>query len=167
MMKIIRSSIQTVQQLSQTALIAIIARIGLAATFWLSGQTKIEGFQIDLFAERPLQLGVPHLTDGVVVLFRDEYRLPFLDPELAATMAAAAEHVLPLLLILGLATRLSALGLLTMTMVIQIFVYPDAWPVHALWISAQLYLLVYGAGSVSLDRLISRRLKACYCRHHP
>lgn len=157
MLKIIHTSIQTVQQLSQTALIAIIARIGLAATFWLSGQTKIEGFQIDLFAERPLQLGVPHLTDGAVALFRDEYRLPFLDPELAATMAAAAEHVLPLLLILGLATRLSALGLLTMTMVIQIFVYPDAWPVHALWISAQLYLLVYGAGSVSLDRLISRR----------
>lgn len=156
MLKIIHKSIQTVQQLSQTALIAIIARTGLAATFWLSGQTKIEGLQIDLFAERPLQLGVPHLTDGAVALFRDEYRLPFLDPEIAATMAAAAEHVLPLLLMLGLATRLSALGLLTMTMVIQIFVYPDAWPVHALWISAQLYLLVYGAGSVSLDRLISR-----------
>ncbi|UAN18815.1 MULTISPECIES: DoxX family protein [Enterobacter] len=157
MLKIIHTYIRTVQQLSQTALIAIIARIGLAATFWLSGQTKIEGFQFDLFGEQPLQLGVPSLTEGVVALFRDEYRLPFLEPELAATIAATAEHMLPLLLILGLATRLSALGLLTMTMVIQIFVYPDAWTVHTLWISAQLYLLVYGAGSVSLDRLISRR----------
>lgn len=157
MLKIIHPYIQTVQQLSQTAFIAIIARIGLAATFWLSGQTKIEGFQLDLLGEQPLQLGMPHLTDGAIALFCDEYRLPLLDPELAAIMAAAAEHVLPLLLLLGLATRLSALGLLTMTMVIQIFVYPDAWPVHALWISAQLYLLVYGPGSVSLDRLISRR----------
>lgn len=135
-------------------LIALLARIGLAATFWLSGQTKVDGLQIDILGGAPLQLGWPHVTAGTVALFRDEYRLPLLPPEIAAVMAAGAEHILSLLLILGLATRLSAAGILVMTLVIEVFVYPDAWPTHAIWATAAIFLMAHGGGGVSLDRLI-------------
>lgn len=145
------------ERLIKTALLPLAARLGLAATFWLSGQTKITGLQIDILGGSPLQFGIPQVTDGAIALFQQEYRLPLLDPALAATLAAAAEHILPLLLLIGLATRVSALGLLGMTMVIQLFVYPDAWPLHLTWIAAQLYLLIYGAGRLSLDQLLPRR----------
>ncbi len=81
-------------------------------------------------------------------------RLP---PELAAQMAATAEHVFPILLVLGLFTRLSALALLGMTLVIQVFVYPDAWPTHLSWAALMLYLAGRGAGPVSLDRVLGIR----------
>ena len=125
------------------ALLAIAARIGIAAVFFLSGRTKAEG--------------VLSVTDGAVALFRDEYKVPLLPPEFAAHMAAYAEHLLPILLVLGLATRLSALGLLGMTAVIQVFVYPDAWPTHLTWAVPMLYLAGRGAGPVSLDRAFGVR----------
>lgn len=158
MLKSIMAGAVYIQHLAQTTLLALLARIGLAATFWLSGQSKVEGLQIDILGGTPIQLGIPKITEGAIGLFREEYRLPLLPPELAATLAAGAEHLFPLLLILGIATRFSAFALMMMTLVIQLFVYPDAWPVHATWMTAQLYLVTYGAGKVSLDCLLSRRL---------
>ena len=138
------------------SLIALVARFSIAAVFWKSGQTKIEGLAIDIVDGR-FSLGWPRLADSAVALFRDEYKVPLIPPELAASLAATAEHLLPLLLLVGLATRLSALGLLVMTAVIQIFVYPDAYPTHGVWAAVLLYLVAMGPGAVSIDRWLARR----------
>ncbi|PSJ43808.1 hypothetical protein C7H85_16320 [Zobellella endophytica] len=138
------------------SLVALLGRFAIAAVFWKSGQTKIEGLAIDLVAGE-FQLGWPRLRPLAVILFRDEYRLPLLSPELAATLAALAEHLFPTLLLLGLATRLSALALLVMTAVIQLLVYPGAYPVHGVWATVLLLLMARGAGVVSLDHWLARR----------
>jgi putative oxidoreductase len=123
-------------------LVALISRLSIGAVFWQSGQTKVDGW---------------HVTDSAVYLFQNEYRLPLIDPWLAAHLAAFAEHFLPLLLWLGFASRLSALALLGMTLVIEIFVYPDAWPTHGTWAVCLLVIIAGGPGRVSLDSFISRR----------
>ena len=124
----------------------LLCRWGVAAIFWRSGQTKVHGFfQID-----------PTTFD----LFRDEYRLPLLPPEIAAVAATISEHLFSALLVLGLASRLSATALFGMTMVIEIFVYPASWPDHLLWSSALLYVLFRGPGEWSLDHLLRRRFLA-------
>ena len=138
------------------SLIALLARFSIAAVFWKSGQTKVEGLALDL-VEGTFRLGWPHLSGSAVALFRDEFKLPLIPPELAAPLAATAEHVLPLLLLIGLATRFSALGLLGMTAVIQVFVYPDAYPTHGVWAALLLYLVARGPGAVSIDRWLARR----------
>ena len=121
--------------------VALVARIAIAAVFWRSGQTKVNGWR---------------LSDNAVDLFRDEYKLPLIDPTLAAYLAAFAEHFFPALLVVGLATRFAALALLIMTLVIEIFVYPDAWPTHGTWAACFLILMTQGAGKASLDYLIAR-----------
>lgn len=123
--------------------LALVDRIAIGAIFFLSGRTKVEGLL--------------SVTDGAYVLFREEYRLPLIAPEIAAHMAAYAEHLFPILLVLGLFTRFAALSLLAMTAVIQIFVYPDAWPTHLSWAGLLLYLIGRGAGTFSLDRLFGIR----------
>lgn len=138
------------------SLIALLGRFSIAAVFWKSGQTKIEGLAIDLIGGE-FHWGWPRLSEGALELFRTEYRLPLLPPEFAAPMAAFAEHLFPLLLLFGVATRFSALGLLGMTTVIQIFVYPDAYPTHGTWAAVLLYLIATGPGKLSLDHLIARR----------
>jgi putative oxidoreductase len=120
------------------ALLLLVARFGIASIFFLSGRTKVEG--------------VLTITDSARSLFETEYRLPLLSPEIAVHLAAWAEHLLPLLLVLGLFTRAAALGLLAMTLVIEIFVYPDAWPTHLGWAAILLPLIACGGGRVSLDR---------------
>lgn len=137
--------------------IALLARFSIAAVFWKSGQTKIQGFALDIVSGE-FQLGWPHLSDSVIDLFRDEYRLPLMPPELGALLAAFGEHVFPALILLGLATRFSALALLGMTTVIQLFVYPDAYPTHGVWAAVLLFLVARGPGTLALDHLISRRL---------
>lgn len=124
-------------------LLALVARIAMAAVFFLSGRTKVTGFLT--------------LKDSTYVLFQEEYRIPLLAPELAAHLAAYAEHFLPLLLVLGLFTRGAALGLLGMTAVIEIFVYPDAWPTHLTWAGLLLLLVARGGGAWSLDRWLRIR----------
>ena len=119
-------------------LVQLLSRVGVASVFWLSGRTKVEGW-----------LGV---TDNAVGLFRDEYKLPLIDPGVAAHLAAWSEHLFPLLLVVGLGTRVSALALLGMTLVIQFFVYPDAWATHLSWAAPLLLLVARGAGAWSLDR---------------
>lgn len=141
------------------SLLAFVARFSIAAVFWKSGQTKVQGFEIDIVSGQ-FTLGWPSLSDSVVDLFRDEYRLPIIPPEIAATLAAFAEHVFPVLILLGLATRLSALGLLGMTMTIQLLVYPDAYPTHGTWAAVLLYLMVHGPGKLSPDHWIARRYQS-------
>jgi len=125
------------------ALLLFVARMAIASIFFLSGRTKVEG--------------ILTITDGTYELFRTEYALPLVPPDIAATMATGAEHFFPILLVLGLGTRFSALALLTMTLVIQIFVYPDAWPTHLSWIAILLPLIARGGGAWSADALLRRR----------
>lgn len=118
-------------------LLLLVARLGVASVFFLSGRTKVEGLLT--------------LTDATYELFRTEYALPFVPASIAAPAAAYAEHVFPILLVFGLFTRPSALALLGMTAVIEIFVYPDAWPTHLSWAGLLLPLLAMGGGRWSLD----------------
>jgi putative oxidoreductase len=140
------------------SLIALLGRFSIAAVFWKSGQTKVEGLAIDII-EGQFSLGIPRLSDSAVALFKDEYRLPFISPEIAAPMAAFAEHALPALILLGLATRFSALGLLVMTVVIEVFVYPGAYPTHGVWATVLLYLIARGPGMLSVDHLLAQKFR--------
>lgn len=138
------------------SLIAFVARFSIAAVFWKSGQTKIEGLAID-FVNGDFQFGWPHLADSAVSLFKDEYKLPFFSPELTAPMAAFAEHIFPIMILLGIGTRFSALALLGMTLTIQFLVYPGAYPTHGTWAAVLLYLIAQGPGRFAIDDLIARR----------
>ena len=124
--------------------VAIIARVSIAAVFWRSGQTKLDGWRV---------------SDTAIDLFRDEYKLPAVDPVVAAYLATFAEHFFPVLLVLGLATRFAALALLIMTLVIEIFVYPDAWPTHGTWAACFLILMTKGPGLLSADHAIATRYR--------
>lgn len=118
----------------------LLFRLAVAGVFFRAGLTKVASWQ------------------PTVALFRDEYKVPLLPPEVAAVLATTFELGCSLLLILGLATRLAALPLLGMILTIQLFVYPQAWPEHLVWASILLFLLSRGAGSISLDRVLSRFL---------
>ncbi|UYY86329.1 DoxX family protein [Alcaligenes sp. SMD-FA] len=107
------------------------------------------------------RVGWPRLSDSALALFAAEYSLPLIPPELAAPLAATAEHLLPVLLLVGLDTRFSALGLLDMTAVIRIYFYPDAYPTHGTWATVVLFLIARGPGAISLDHWIARR---CWIR---
>jgi putative oxidoreductase len=122
--------------------IALAARIFPAAVFWQSGETKVAGW---------------HLKPSAIALFENEYQLPLIDPSIAAHVSAFSEHFFPILLVIGFATRLSALALLIMTAVIEIFVYPGAWPTHGVWATCFLILIARGPGSLSLDHVIARK----------
>ena len=128
------------------AIMLLFVRISLAGIFWRSGRTKvIEDTWI-------------MLSDNTVTLFENEYVGVPLPSELAARLALGAEHLFPILLVLGFATRFSALALLVMTLVIQIFVYPEAWwQVHIIWVALALVLTVRGGGKLSLDHWIAAR----------
>lgn len=127
--------------LPETVLL-LVARLGIAAVFFQSGRTKVEGLLT--------------ITDSTYYLFETDYKLPFVPPHLAAHMATYCEHLFPILLVLGLGTRFAALGLLGMTTVIEVFVYPDAWPTHLSWAAILLPLIAKGGGALSLDRLLRR-----------
>lgn len=133
---------QRLQRLISDDVIALACRFGIAGVFWLSGRTKVEGWFT--------------LTDTTFLLFRQDYALPLIPPEWAAYLATAGEHVLPMLLVLGLFTRVAALGVIGMTAVIQLFVYPMGWPTHLSWAAPMLYLLGRGGGRWSLDRVLAR-----------
>lgn len=112
------------------------SRVFVAAIFWQSGRTKVDGWA---------------LNDSTAYLFAEEYRLPLIDPLLAAQLAAIAEHVFPLLLVLGIGSRLAAAALLSITLVIQCFVYPDAWATHGTWAALLAWVVFRGPGQWSLD----------------
>ena len=128
------------------SVIALASRIAVADVFWRSGQTKVKGFSI---------------REETFYLFREEYKVPLLPPDLAAYLSTIGEHVFPILLFVGLASRLSALGLFGMTVVIQLFVVPGGWPEHILWLSLLTLIIARGPGAISLDHLIwSGRVRA-------
>jgi putative oxidoreductase len=122
------------------SVLAIPLRVAVATVFWNSGTTKLADW------------------NATLALFTDEYRLPLLSPEFAANLAIGIELTTPVLLVLGLLTRTAALVLLGMTAVIEIFVYPHAWPTHIQWAAMLLVLLCRGAGTLSLDHLVSSKL---------
>lgn len=140
------------------SLIAFIGRFSIAAVFWKSGQTKVEGLAIDLISGT-FELGVPRLADSTIPLFQSEYHVPLLSPEIAAHLSAFAEHFFPILILVGFATRFSALALLGMTLVIEVFVFPDAYPTHGTWATILLYLMARGPGTFSIDHLIAKRYR--------
>lgn len=119
------------------SVLLLVARLGIAAVFFLSGRTKVDG--------------ILHITDSTYSLFETEYRLPLLPPAVSAHLATYAEHLFPILLVLGLFSRGAALALLGMTLTIEIFVYPDAWPTHLSWAGLLLPILCRGGGRFSLD----------------
>ena len=131
---------QELESLIGHSFLALCCRISIAAIFFFSGRTKVDGLL--------------SVNDSAYLLFREEYKVPLLPPDIAAHLATYAEHLVPLLLVLGLATRFSALALLGMTAVIQVFVYPAAWPTHLGWAAILLYLTAKGAGAVSVDRAL-------------
>ena len=115
-------------------------RLAVGATFFRSGMNKLMSF------------------DSAISLFRDEYRLPLLPPELAAYMGTTVELTAPVLLVLGLFARFGAAALLAMTLTIQFLVYPDNWPEHLMWASILAYVLSRGAGALSIDRVVAFNL---------
>ena len=115
-------------------------RVAVGATFFRSGMNKVESF------------------DTAVVLFREEYRLPLLPPEIAAYLGTAVELTAPVLLALGLFARLGAAALLAMTLVIQVLVYPANWPEHLMWASILAYVVTRGPGALSIDRAVAFNL---------
>lgn len=138
------SAARLAQRLLPDALLLLVARLGIAAIFFLSGRTKVDGLLT--------------ITDGTYELFRTDYALPLVPPEIAAHAATYSEHAFPILLVLGLGTRPAALALLGMTTVIEVFVYPDAWPTHLSWAGLLLPLIAKGGGALSIDRLIARKV---------
>ena len=130
----------TAERLFTPSLLLLIQRFGIAAVFFMSGRTKVDGLLT--------------VNDSAFELFRTDYALPLVKPEIAAYAATYSEHLFPLLLVLGLFTRFAALALLIMTSIIEIFVYPDAWPTHLSWAGLLLPLIALGGGRLSLDRLL-------------
>lgn len=129
-----------VQRLVSGNVLLLVARVGIAAVFFLSGRTKVTGFMT--------------LKPSTYELFKTEYALPLIPYDIAAHLATFAEHTFPVLLVLGLLSRFAASGLLFMTLIIEIFVYPDAWPTHLIWSGLLLMVISRGAGKWSLDRVL-------------
>jgi putative oxidoreductase len=118
---------------------ALVLRLGVAVVFFRSFLVKMDSWQT------------------TIMLFENEYNVPLLPPVLAAYMATAIEFAAPIMLVLGLGTRIAAAAMFGMTLVIQLFVYPSSWPDHLLWAGPLLYLIVRGPGAWSFDGLVRRR----------
>lgn len=121
------------------SIILLAGRIGVGATFFKAGLLKYQSWEF------------------TVKLFEQEYQVPLLHPAVAARIAMVQELTIPILLFLGLATRIATLPLLGMIAVIQTFVYPNAYNEHLVWGSILLLLLTRGPGVFSIDYLIARR----------
>jgi len=147
MIKLINRAIALVDNRVFEGLALLMVRLALAAQFWRSAQTKV----ID---------GNPFNINPITYdLFRDEYHMPY--PEITGTISAYAEHLLPILVMFGLATRFGAAGLFVMTLVIQLFVYPEAfWNPHVMWFGLALILIARGGGMFAIDRLFDRTFAA-------
>jgi putative oxidoreductase len=136
---LVYGAIDTLERVPMSVL-TLMARVGIATVFWKSAQTKIASW------------------DQTLLLFENEYPVPLLPPDVAAYMATAVELICPVLLVLGLFTRLATLPMLGMTLVIQIFIYPGSWLDHLMWATLLLLVLTRGPGVFSLDHVIGRRL---------
>ena len=147
-MSILNNCLETGRRFAESipySLVALVARLAVASVFWRSARTKVEG--------------ILEIKGNTFFLFQEEYKVPLLPPDVAAYFATYAEHIFSVLLVIGLASRLSALGLMIMTLVIQIFVYPTGWPEHILWFACLLLIVARGPGAISLDHLFWARTK--------
>jgi putative oxidoreductase len=140
-----------VRTISQPALVQLVLRLALAVPFWRSGILKWDGFL--------------RLNDTAVTLFTDEFRLhlpggpyPFPLPTVMAFLSGCGEIAFPVLLVLGFGTRFAALGLLCMTLIVELTV-PDGWPVHITWAAMALAIMAWGPGRVSSDYSIRRAFR--------
>lgn len=140
-MNLIGRATSLLNRIPQSA-ISLLARVVIGLVFFKSGLTKLDGFG---------------LSDSAIFLFQEEYKVPLLNPWLAAHLAAFAELTMPILLFTGFAARFAAAALLGMTLVIEIFVYPEAYVLHGLWAVALLTIMAHGAGAVSIDHLLQSR----------
>lgn len=138
----IQSVFGLLRRLVPMSLIKLLLRIWIARVFYLSGLTKIDGDY--------------NVTDITVLLFKEEYQVPVIPPDIAAYMATGFELGCSALIAIGLLTRLATLPLIGMTIIIQLFVYPNLWPDHMLWFAILLLLLSRGPGKISLDHLLGR-----------
>ncbi|MDA9498399.1 DoxX family protein [Bradyrhizobium sp. CCBAU 11357] len=137
-----------VQTLATPSLVQLVLRLALAVPFWRSGLLKWGGFL--------------KLNDTAVTLFSDEFMLHlpggpyhFPAPTVMAFLSGSGEIMFPILLVLGLGTRFAALGLLFMTLIVELTV-PDGWPIHLTWAAMALGIMAYGPGLISLDHLVCR-----------
>jgi putative oxidoreductase len=147
LISVVDRAIGVIRAIAQPSFVQLVLRIALAVPFWRSGILKWSGF---------LQL-----NDTAVLLFSDEFKLhlpggpySFPAPEATAFLVGSAEILFPVLLVLGLATRLAASALLVMTLVVELTV-PDGWPVHITWAAMALGIMAWGPGWLSLDHLFS------------
>ncbi|MGD8422577.1 MAG: DoxX family protein [Methyloceanibacter sp.] len=125
------------------SLVALVARFAVAAVFWRSALTKVdESFQV---------------KSTTFFLFKEEYKVPIIPPDIAAYLATYQELIGAVLLVIGLATRLTALSFIGMVAIIQVFVYPSGWPEHLLWFALLFLLVARGPGAISVDHLIWRK----------
>lgn len=144
MMRMIKKLVRMASGTVPEAIALLFVRVALAGIFWRSARTKVE------------EGSWLQMSDTTVFLFEEEYGMPF--PEITGLIATYAEHFLAILVVLGLFTRIGAAGLLVMTLVIQFFVYPEAWwQTHIIWVAMALVLIVRGGGMFSLDRLTGHR----------
>jgi putative oxidoreductase len=132
------------------SLVQLILRFALAVPFWKSGILKWDGFL--------------RLSDTAVTLFTEEFMLhlpggpyPYPAPTVMAFLSGCAEITFPILLVLGLATRFAALGLVFMTLIVELTV-PEGWPIHITWAAMALAIVAWGPGRLSLDYLIRRTI---------
>ena len=137
-----------VQTIASPSVVQLVLRVALAVPFWRSGMLKWAGFL--------------RLNDTAVTLFSDEFMLHlpggpyhFPAPAVMAFLSGCGEIMLPILLVLGLGTRFAGLGLLFMTLIVELTV-PDGWPIHLTWAAMALALMAYGPGNISLDHLLCR-----------
>jgi putative oxidoreductase len=147
---IVEKANHLVQTIASPWVVQLVLRAALAVPFWRSGMLKWAGFL--------------RLNDTAVTLFSDEFMLHlpggpyhYPVPAVMAFLSGCGEIMFPILLVLGLGTRFAALGLLFMTMIVELTV-PDGWPIHITWAAMALGIMAYGPGHVSLDRLIGRAL---------
>jgi putative oxidoreductase len=143
MIQAIRKAIRYMEMLPYS-LLSLLGRFAVGLVFWNSARTKVQGW--DLFG----------VNENTLTLFQEEYKLPIISPEFAALLAQLSEHIFSVLIIIGLATRFSALALLGMTLVIEIFVYPEAYVVHGTWAAILIMLIKFGPGKISLDQIVSK-----------
>ncbi len=156
MTKIIVATLDRTNQIMAmvpTWFVSLLTRFAVASLFWRSVQTKISGW--GLFEQ---SWKFWNVSESTFLLFENEYSVPLLPVKLAAYLATFGEFFLSIAIVLGLLTRLSAVGLLIMTAVIQVFVYPDAWNIHILWAALLFYLIKYGGGTISIDYLLHKKM---------
>ena len=122
---------------------ALLARIAMGNIFWLSARTKVKGLLT--------------LKDSTFFLFENEYALPVLRVNVAACLATYSAHLFALMLFVGLGSRLGVAGMLAITAVIQLLVYPSAWPTHLGWALLLLVIIAQGPGRLSLDHVLFGR----------